>query len=264
VTVYEAAVKAGTKTVPVDKSVLESGIDAAGSVSVGVVESVDGSDVDPTGSWVTAAVQDALDAAVAAAEAVLADSSATQGQVDAAVEALADAVTAYEAAIKAGTKTVPVPVVKDVLASGVDAAKEAVSGVVSSVDGSDVPVAGSWVTAEQRKAFDAALAAAEAVLADPGATQAEVDAAVAALAEAVEALESQVKPGTQTISGGPTLDPPPNQPTQDDPPAGGLKVPSGGQVTESETPVATLVALLVLVLGGLAVGFGRRSSNRKV
>ncbi|MDR2973822.1 MAG: discoidin domain-containing protein, partial [Propionibacteriaceae bacterium] len=197
VAVYEAAVKAGLRPVPVDKSVLESGMVAAGEASVGVVESVDGSDVDPTGSWVTAAVQDALDAALAAAEVVLADKSATQAEVDAAVEALADAVTVYEAAVKPGVKTVPVD--KSALTAGISDAGEAVVGVVESVDGLDVDPTGSWVTAAVQDALDAALAAAEVVLADKSATQAEVDAAVEALADAVTVYESAVKAGLKTV-----------------------------------------------------------------
>ena len=85
---------------PADKSALTAAIDAVDYVVV----STDGSDVEPTDKWTTQAAKDAIDSAVAAAQAVVDKADATQVEVDDAVTALAEAVSAYEAAKQGGTK----------------------------------------------------------------------------------------------------------------------------------------------------------------
>ncbi|MDR2974805.1 MAG: FIVAR domain-containing protein, partial [Propionibacteriaceae bacterium] len=102
--------------------------------------------------------------ALVAAEAVLVDPDATQGEVDAAKVVLTDAVAAL----------VRAPVVDK---AGLVLAVESAGGLVE-----------SEYTAESWTVVADALAAAEAVLADKDATQAEVDAAKVVLTDAVAAL----------------------------------------------------------------------------
>ncbi|MGI6344649.1 MAG: hypothetical protein ACOX18_06240 [Bacillota bacterium] len=115
----------------------------------------------------------AFAAALAAAEAVLADPEATQAEVD-------DALAALTAAIE-GLKEVEEPPVVD---------KSALEAKVNEARGlnKDDYTEESWAI------FAAALADAEAVLADPDATQADVDAALAALVGAMDGLEEVEEP----------------------------------------------------------------------
>lgn len=119
-------------------------------------------------------------AALAAANAVKADKSATQQQVDAAVTGLAQAQQAL------------VPV------AGKDALDAAI-GVASGLRKVDY-TADSWA------AFAAALSGAKSVKGTRDASQAEVDAAVAALTSAQQALVRVVVIGDVTSSNGPLTD----------------------------------------------------------
>ena len=111
----------------------------------------------------------ALEEALAAAEAVLADPSATQEEVDAATAALRAAIDALELA-----ETIPGDVDKSELAKTIGIAEGLKKGNYTE---------GSW------KALEKALEKAKAVLADEDATQAEVDAATAALKAAIAGLK---------------------------------------------------------------------------
>ena len=105
---FNSAKKAGTKTEPVDATSLNSAIEAAQAAETGVKISTDGADVDPADTWVTQSVKDALDSAIAAAQAVANNSSATQAEVDAATVSLNNATQTFNSAKKAGTKAEPV------------------------------------------------------------------------------------------------------------------------------------------------------------
>ena len=111
----------------------------------------------------------ALEEALAAAEAVLADPTATQAEVDAAAAALWAAIDALEL-----VEPVPGPVDKTELRKTIGIAEGLKKGNYT---------AASW------KAMEKALKEAKAVLADEEATQDEVDAAAAALKAAIAALE---------------------------------------------------------------------------
>ena len=96
-----------------------------------------------------------------------------------------------------GTLTVTSPAASESETSGLTASVEEASEELSSVsvstagDGSDVAEGTAWATAAQYAAIQDAIAAAEAVLADSGATQEDVEAALAALEEALAAVEGQ-------------------------------------------------------------------------
>ncbi|SNT07592.1 Uncharacterised Sugar-binding Domain [Micrococcales bacterium KH10] len=108
-----------------------------------------------------------LESAIAAAQGVLVDPGVTQGQVDAAVVALTEAV--------AGLELVPMPVDKGVL-QAVYASAVAVSN------------AGGRYTAASWSRLQSVLTEARQVLSDPNVTQVQVDGVVASVSAAVAGL----------------------------------------------------------------------------
>ena len=84
---------------------------------------------------------------------------------------------------------------KTSLTEAISAANEAKDGVETSTNGADVVSDAYWVTAEEKSAYTEAVAAAQAVLNDNGATQAEVDAAVNALGTATTTFSAAKKAG---------------------------------------------------------------------
>lgn len=120
----------------------------------------------------TESTQNALDEAIAAAEAVLADADATQEEIDAA---------------------------KAELQSAIDGLVDVTELTVLCAAGELVRAAEEMFTADSFEAFLAALDEAEEVLGNPNATQEEVDAAVAVLNAAGEALKEAGE--SDTLSG---------------------------------------------------------------
>ena len=115
----------------------------------------------------------ALQAAIDEANKVVADEKATQEEVDAAVKAVK---AAQKALVKKETPKPEAPATKDELKATVKDAKELVGAT-------------DKYTAESLAALQAAIDEAIAVLNNPEATQAEIDAAVKAVKEAKEALK---------------------------------------------------------------------------
>ena len=120
----------------------------------------------------TESTQNALDEAIAAAEAVLADADATQEEVDAA---------------------------KAELQSAIDGLVDVTELTILCAAGELVRAAEEMFTADSFEAFIAALEEAEEVLGNPDATQEEVDAAAAVLNAAGEALKEAGE--SDTLSG---------------------------------------------------------------
>ncbi|GIP17363.1 hypothetical protein J40TS1_30050 [Paenibacillus montaniterrae] len=152
------------------------------------------------GSDYTADSWKALQDAQAAAKAVLADADATQAEVDSALAALTDA---HAKLVK--EPTVPEVVNKEALQAKSDEIDEAIEAGT---------LKGSEYTVDSWRALQAAQAAAKAVLADPNATQAEVDSALAALLDAYAKL---VKAPTSPGNGGGTVPTPVPTPTPESP-----------------------------------------------
>ena len=86
----------------VDRTALSTKIGDAQAVKVVVSEN--GSDVLPTAKWTTQEALNTFNQAIAAAEAVLIDTGATQAEVDQAILNIDNAVTTYTNAQKDGTK----------------------------------------------------------------------------------------------------------------------------------------------------------------
>ena len=194
-------------------------------------------------SW--AAVESALADARAALE------STDQAAVDAAEQALSAAVGAL---VEAEEPEPGDDVVTDELQAAVD-------GAASKDE--------SAYTAESWAAYKQALAAAQAVLDDPDATQDEVDSALAALQAAEKALVPS-EPGTDE----PGTDP--DQPGIDEPGTGdepgdepgtkpggdttkpGPQEPSGTEIPKTGDPVAAGIALATAVSGAVALAASRK------
>ena len=115
----------------------------------------------------------ALQAAIDEANKVVADEKATQEEVDAAVKAVK---AAQKALVKKETPKPEAPATKDELKATVKDAKELVGAT-------------DKYTAESLAALQAVIDEANAVLNNPEATQAEIDAAVKSVKEAKEALK---------------------------------------------------------------------------
>jgi hypothetical protein len=94
------------------------------------------------------------------------------------------------------TPTEPSGVDKTTLTAAIAAAEDAKANVVTASAASAVPEGTEWVTAEAFTTFSNAITAAGLVAADPGATQAEVDAAVTALNAAKDAFDEAKEDGT--------------------------------------------------------------------
>ena len=87
-----------------DKTVLTTAISEANTNKGTAVVSTDGSDVLPANKWVTLAEMTAYTTAIATAQGVAENTSATQTEVNSAVTVLATATSTFDTAKKAGTK----------------------------------------------------------------------------------------------------------------------------------------------------------------
>jgi hypothetical protein len=198
---FAKAVKDGSKVIEVagvDRSTLRDRVSTADAVLAGVTVSTDGTDVVPSKTWAKASDVTALRAALEAAQRILDNPDSTQAEVDAALAAVSAAETAFTQAVQPGNKVIEVEGVnRDALRSKVSAAKVALVGVTVSTDGKDVVPTEKWVTVSAMLAFQTAVANVQVVLDNPGATQAEVDAALTALDNAQKVFEAARASGTK-------------------------------------------------------------------
>lgn len=204
---FNAAKGVGTKAA--DAASLKAAIEAATAAKEGVVVNAGPADQVEAGTkFVTdKAVIDALDKAIAAAQAVADKANATQAELDAALKALTIAKADFDASVQTGTKG-GVEADKAALSAAIDAAKgvyaigDDVKVEPAGTKASDVTRGQKFVTQDAVDALAKAIADAEAVLAKEGATQEEIDAAVAALNAAVETFQKAIKTGTKGSIGG--------------------------------------------------------------
>ncbi|MCD8333808.1 MAG: FIVAR domain-containing protein [Clostridiales bacterium] len=134
-----------------------------------------------TESDYTASTWAAMQTALTSAKSVLSDADATQTQVDEAIAALNSAIDALEAPVSEETQ-------------------EELKTTVSQVSVLIQTLTQSGYTTESWDAVQTALAAANAVLSDPDASQSEVEAAIAALNSAVAALEAVTTVDTTALT----------------------------------------------------------------
>ena len=183
---YVAAKKDGMK---VNTEAIDSAITAANQAKKDVKISTDGSDVADQFKWVTQEASDALDQAIAEAEAVK-TSAKTQQEITNAASALNGKIAEYVAAKKDGMK-----VNTEAIDSAITAANQAKKDVKISTDGSDVLTQYKWVTQEASDALDQAIATATAAKTSAKRQQ-EVTIAVTALNEAIATYENAKQDGT--------------------------------------------------------------------
>ena len=192
---FNAAKEAGSYVEPANTEALAAAIAEAKINANAPAVSTDGTDVLPTQQWVTAEDKIAYQAAIDAAQAVLEDTDATQDQVDQAVADLAAATETFNAAKEAGSYVEPAN--KTALEDAIAEAKINLAGTKESETGTDVLPTEQWVTAEELAAYQAAIDAAQAVLEDTDATQAEVDQAITDLAAATETFNAAKEAGSK-------------------------------------------------------------------
>jgi hypothetical protein len=97
----------GEETPPVDKTALAAAITAANNAKTGITSSVDGAEVNSSAYWVTAAVLQTFNEAIAEAQEVNNSESATQTQVDTAKDTLEEATLTFNNAKNPGTAPPP-------------------------------------------------------------------------------------------------------------------------------------------------------------
>ena len=193
-TTFNAAKQAGTKPAA-DKTALNTAITTANAAKNGIAVNTAAENVQAGTRWVTQGVMDTFDAAIAAAETVSQSAAATQAEVDAATPTLEAAVAAFNAAKQEGTK--PGPADRTDLNTAIATANAAKNGIVVNTDAANVLVGSKWVIQAAMDAFNAAIAAANTVSQNAGATQAEVNLAEAALNEAITVFNDAKQDGTK-------------------------------------------------------------------
>jgi hypothetical protein len=192
---FELAKKAGLKIKP-DTTAIDNAINSAASAKSGIVTSVDGTDVDSSKQWVTAGAISTLNAAITTATQAK-DTVQTADAVNAAASALDTAVSTFNLQKANGTK---VPVNKSSLTSAVNSARNMLNNTFVSADGTDITTDKYWVTSSSVcSSFESSITAAESVLGNTSATQADVDNAASVLNDAAAAFSDPLtrKPGTK-------------------------------------------------------------------
>ena len=191
-----------------EKSQLNELVTAASAAATTANVSEDGSEYQETETWTTKIDVDALKVAVFNAHVTSHNPDATVAEVNDAIAVLTEAVNAFNASLKSGTATEPVtppttdpeePVAPDktVLTGAIAAATAAKVGATVSVDGSDVEPEDTWVSDEDVKALEDAIASAQAIVDDKDADQTAIDSAVSELNDAVQLFKDAAKAGTK-------------------------------------------------------------------
>jgi hypothetical protein len=191
---FNRSKQAGTYTSPsasgTDKSALIAAIIVAGSAKDGVTTSADGLTVPGGSVWVPGAAMTVFDGAIQTAETVKNNGSVGQAAVNAAVTALLNAVSAFNAAkITAAPNKAP-------LVAAIASANAAKQSVVVSNNGAGVVVGQKWVPQAGMTALNNAVTAAQAVVNDPVKSQQEVNDAAAALSAAFATFNKALTSGT--------------------------------------------------------------------
>ena len=163
-----------------------------------LAESLDGTDIYTTSYWISSGDKWKLTVAIEDAQTIADSPNATAEEIQLALEALAEACNAANAAKKPGTKTVPEPepVNKSALGAKMVEAEAFAEALQVAANGDNIPPNQDWVTDAEKAALLAAIAAAQAVAIDEDAAQDAVDSALAALTAACNEANSAKKKGT--------------------------------------------------------------------
>lgn len=186
---YTAAKKVGTLDEAATlKSALADLITAANGAKVQTT-AADAAEVEPGKAWVTEEVKSAYEAAISAAEA--AKDSGDSAVLAKAITDLNAAMSVYQKAVRKGAA-----LDNTALLAAVNAAELNAASVSVSADGKDVLPSQSWVTAENKKTYTDAIAAAKNTPADKQSVNAK---ALTTLNTATETFNGQKKQGTKDI-----------------------------------------------------------------
>lgn len=201
----------------VDKTELEKALKAAEEAKKNIKTSADGKDVEPTDKWTTADEMKALEAAISEAKKIDEDANAKQEAVNKVKADLEKATKKFTDSLKDGMKEEP-KVNKSELEKAIKNAEEAKKNIKTSVDGKDVEPTDKWTTADEMKAFEAAIAEARKVDEDANAKQEAVNKAKADLENATKKFADSLKAGMKV-----------QPPTPENPEDNYLKVVTEGQ-----------------------------------
>lgn len=182
---YQAVQKYGKKYSAGDKSTLTSLINSFQYVAV----STNGYDVASYLAWTTQAEKNAIDSAVASAQAVVNNAYATYDQISSAINNLNNAITIYKNAHKYGYYGYGVD--KSTLSWTINS----IQYVAVSMNGYDVPSYDPWTTQADRNAIDSAVASAQAVVNNVYATSDQVSSAFYNLNNAITIYQNAQRYG---------------------------------------------------------------------
>jgi hypothetical protein len=174
----------------VDKDVLASAISVANTVRSGILVAGSEDEVPSGAKFVTQAEMDALNAMIAAAEAVKLDEKATQTGVNTAKDALLQAISDFQKNIKNGANTGLSTANPTALLTKIAEANAAKAPVAASpTTTSNAP----WVAPDVLAAFNIAISDAGIVAMNPASTQKQADDAAAALEAAINTFTAAFK-----------------------------------------------------------------------
>ena len=174
------------KLIVQDFAALTAALTDAGDVVKDMVTSADGKDIANGSPYVAPADLKAFSDAVVEAQAVAANTTATQDDIDAAVQALAAAKTALSAAVETAVTDV------DSLNASLGLANDAKGSVQASTDGLDVAAGKKWATQASIDQLKAVIDVQQIVASRTTATQNEVDAAQKIVDDALKAFSDMM------------------------------------------------------------------------
>jgi len=180
--VFMSARRLGSSETAVDRTALGSAIATANVLLAATELSENGSGI-ISGYWAPQAAITAFAEAVATAQSVRDNASATQQMVDTAISNLTTAQAAFSTARQPGAY-MPATVDRTTLGSAISAAQVLLAETEVSANGSDVAITAHWATAAAHTAFTDAVATAWGVHDDATATQTAIDTAIEALTAA--------------------------------------------------------------------------------
>ena len=183
------------------RAALKSAADEADALLAETRVSADGSDVPESRDWVSKELYDELSSAATAAR-YAAVAATTYSEATAALSSLADSRNALEAARQKGTMPLAGASAKTELRHLARNAKVDMGGIMTSVDGADVPAGAKWVPAPLAERLLAAIEVGAALAVQDDAGASDVSAAIAELKLARAAYNDGVRTGVVNEASG--------------------------------------------------------------
>ncbi|MDR1099904.1 MAG: formylglycine-generating enzyme family protein [Treponema sp.] len=190
----EATEEGDGKASEADYAALSQQITTSKTTLASATRSVDGADVVPAKKWVPVSVYEALQESITAAEALAEDSDVLKSAIQNVIKDLKTKDDAFTAAKKSGTAQMAGNFTA--LEQAADSAAAAMTDVVKSADGSDVPISDIWVETAVYEALDNALTQARTIISTKLFSQAQVDAAASDLSAKTTAFNAGKTLGT--------------------------------------------------------------------